>query len=248
MEIKNEQEIKWMRESGQMLRQVLIHTFSKAKVGVTTKELAKHAEEELKKLGGKPAFLGYQGFPSVICISLNDEVVHGIPSGYNLAEGDILSMDFGVNWRGMITDSARTAIVGAPKKEGHIKLVKDTETALLNGIDKVKAGAATGDIGAAIAGFLKPKGYGIVRDLVGHGVGHKLHEPPEIPNFGNPGEGTVLKSGMTIAIEPMVNVGKKDVYLDNDGWTIKTKDGSLSAHFEDTVLVTEDGYEVLTRN
>jgi methionyl aminopeptidase len=216
--------------------------------GMTTKQLADLAAAELKKLGGQAAFLGYQGFPDVICISVNDEVVHGIPrADKTIAEGDIVSLDFGVIYKGMITDSAISVIAGRPKQRGHIELVKNTERALQIGINTVHDQVRTGDIGTAIENYLKKHRYGIVRDLVGHGVGHQLHEDPNIPNYGRANTGPWLSAGMTIAIEPMVTLGTDRVYVADDGWTVLTADGSWSAHFEHTVLITEDGAEVLTQ-
>lgn len=216
--------------------------------GITTKELAAIAAQELKSLGGEPAFLGYQGFSDVICISVNDEVVHGIPSEHKtLAAGDIVGLDFGVKYRNMITDGAISVIAGKPLKPTHTKLVDMTLRSLEAGIAAVHDGVRTGDIGAAVEAVLKPVGYGIVRDLVGHGVGHHLHEDPNIPNYGRPNTGPWLQAGMTIAIEPMATLGTERVYIQDDNWTVATYDGSRAAHFEHTVLITEDGAEVLTQ-
>jgi methionyl aminopeptidase len=246
MKPKTDKEIISMREGGKMLATVLAKLRPEVKAGVTTQHLASIASRELEKLGGQPAFYGYQGFPSVICISVNDEVVHGVPGERVLAEGDVVGLDFGVKHQGLITDAAISVPVGKVSQQVH-KLIKDTEAALHIGIDQVQGGAKTGDIGESIERYLKQWNYGIVRDLVGHGVGHNVHESPEVPNFGTSGTGSMLKTGMTIAIEPMVTLGSHRVYLDSsDGWTIKTQDGSTSAHFEHTVLVTEDSYEILT--
>lgn len=244
--VKTAKEIAAMRESGRMLAAVLEFLRPKVVPGVTTKELARLAAAELEKLGGQPAFLGYQGFPDVICISVNDEVVHGIPGKRLIAEGDIVGLDFGVIYKGMITDAAISVIAGRPKRRGDIELVQDTEKALQAGIQAVHDQVRTGDIGSAIENFLKKKHYGIVRDLVGHGVGHDVHEDPNIPNYGRAGSGPWLSKGMTIAIEPMVTLGTDRVYIADDGWTVKTADGSRSAHFEHTVLITKDGAEILT--
>jgi methionyl aminopeptidase len=179
---------------------------------------------------------------------VNDEVVHGIPSKYRtIEEGDIVGLDFGVTYKGMITDSAISVIAGKPKTKGHIDLVKRTEEALHIGIKAVHDKVRTGDIGAAIQTFLEQYPYGIVRDMVGHGVGHQVHEDPNIPNYGQPDTGPWLEKGMTIAIEPMVTLGTHQVYIDKDGWTIKTADGKWSAHFEHTVLITDKGAEILTK-
>jgi methionyl aminopeptidase len=244
--IKTPAELAEMRESGRMLATVLDIVQKAIVPGITTKELDTIAAEELEKLGGKPAFLGYYGFPGVICISLNDEVVHGIPGKQVVKNGDIISFDFGVNYQGMITDAARSILVGPHNKAKQI-LIDGTLESLDAGIAAVKKGVQVGDISAAVQAVLDEYGYGIVRDLVGHGVGHALHEEPNIPNYGKAGTGPVLSAGMTIAIEPMTTLGSYKVYTAADGWTILTRDGSLAAHFEDTILVTETGAEILTR-
>ena len=246
-QIKTATEILAMRESGRMLATILDSLKVKVGPGVSTKDLAIIANRELKALGGSAPFLGYQGFPDVICISLNDEVVHGIPRPDRIIkEGDLVSLDFGVNYRGMITDSAITLIVGKPKSNKHQELVRYTRESLIAGIEAVHDGVRTGDIGSAVQNILDKHGYGIVRDLVGHGVGHELHEDPNIPNYGRSNTGPWLKAGMTIAIEPMATLGGDRVMLDPDHWTIKTHDHSMAAHFEHTVLITKEGVEVLT--
>jgi methionyl aminopeptidase len=245
-QVKTKQEIVAMRESGRMLAVVLDKLKGAVEVGMTTKDVANIADKELKLLGGQPAFLGYQGFPDVICISVNNEVVHGIPSSAKVInDGDIVGLDFGVNYKGMITDAAVSVIVGKPKQTGHIRLLQDTERALYEGISVVKDQVRTGDIGHAVESFVNKK-YGIVRDLVGHGVGHGVHEDPNIPNYGRANTGPWLDKGMTIAIEPMLTLGTDSVRIAEDGWTILTADGSYSAHFEHTVLITEEGSEILT--
>lgn len=243
--VKTEQEIKDMRTSGKMLAAVLAYLKPRVEVGMTTKDIAMLASVELAKLGGKPAFLGYSGFPDVICISLNDEVVHGIPGKKIVKDGDLVSLDFGVDYNKMITDAAITVIAGESNGSKR-KLLKGTEESLMAGVDVLKDGVKTGDIGAAVEKVLTQYGFGIVRDLVGHGVGHQVHEEPDVPNYGSVGTGNKLSAGMTIAIEPMSTLGAERVVLENDGWTIKTYDGSLSAHFEHTVLITNDGAEILT--
>jgi len=246
--IKTAKELEAMRESGRMLATVLQLLKGKVEAGISTKDLADIAASELKALGGEPAFLGYQGFPDVICISLNNEVVHGIPKPETIVEdGDIISLDFGVIYRGMVTDSAISMIVGRASQKRHLELLADTEKAMHIGISELHDQVRTGDIGSAIEQFLKRKKYGIVRDLVGHGVGHSLHEDPNIPNYGRPDSGPYLSKGMTIAIEPMVTLGTDRVAIAPDGWTVMTLDGSWSAHFEHTVLITEDGAEILTK-
>lgn len=246
--IKTGREIVAMRESGRILALVLVEVSKHVAPGISTKDLANVAAAELKALGGKPAFLGHEGFPDVICISINDEIVHGIPSPNRiLAEGDLVGLDFGVSYQGMLTDSAMSVIVGIPKKVEHKKLLTITERALDAGIAAVHDMVRVGDIGAAIEAVLRPGKYGIPRDLVGHGIGQNLWEEPNIPNYGRAGTGPWLSAGMTIAIEPMVTLGTHQIVSDIDGWTIRTADGSLSAHFEHTVLILEEGAEVLTK-
>ena len=245
--VKTDSEIKAMRESGQMLAAVLQLLKKRLIVGMSTKDLARIAAQELKALGGQPSFLGYQGFPDVLCVSLNNEVVHGIPNTAKLVQsGDIVSLDFGVTYKGMITDGAISVIADKPHQPAHQQLVEITERSLHAGIAAVHDQVRTGDIGAAVEGVLNKYKYGIVRDLVGHGVGHYLHEDPNIPNYGRPNTGPWLQTGMTIAIEPMATLGTDRVYVADDGWTILTADDSWAAHFEHTVLITEDGAEVLT--
>lgn len=246
--VKSAEEITAMRTSGKMLATVLQVLRPMTVPGITTKELADRAAQELKALGGKPAFLGYNGFPDVICISLNDEVVHGIPSAQRvIRDGDIVSLDFGVVINGMITDGAISVVAGTTTNKQINKLISTTEESLNAGIKVVKDTIKVGSISAAIENVLKTQQYGIVRDLVGHGVGHELHEEPNIPNYGKAGKGPVLHKNMTIAIEPMATLGAERVFLDRDGWTIKTWDGSLAAHFEHSVLITDTGAEILTQ-
>jgi methionyl aminopeptidase len=245
--VKTAEEVTAMRESGAMLATVLTLLKQSVSPGMATKELADMASAELKKLGGQPAFLGYHGFPDVLCVSLNNEVVHGIPSRKQIiAKGDIVSMDFGVRYRGMITDSAISVIAGGSAGSSVQKLVYKTEEAMLAAIDTIRDGVKVGDIANAAQTVLETAGLGIVRDLVGHGVGHELHEDPNIPNYGRKGTGSKLQAGMTVAIEPMATLGGHGVFVAHDGWTVMTQDGSRSAHFEHTVLVTRDGYEILT--
>ena len=246
--VKTETEQSNMRASGQMLASVLKLLADKTGPGMTTKDAANLAAKELKSLGGEPAFLGYQDFPDVICVSINDEIVHGIPSSEReLKAGDLVSYDFGVKYKGMITDAALTKVVGDKAPSADVKrLLKGTEQALYDGVDVLKNGVRVGDLSAAIEKTLKQHSLGIVRELVGHGVGHNIHEEPNIPNYGSAGTGPTLKSGMTIAIEPMTMLGKEDVGMYADGWTVVTADHSLSAHFEHTVLITDTGAEILT--
>lgn len=243
--VKTEQEIKNLRESGKIVATVLSHLASQVTVGQTTKQLSDIAAKQIKQLGGDAVLLGYNGFPDVICISLNDEVVHGIPGKEIIQDGDLVSFDLCIGYRGMITDAALTVVAGESSGAKR-KLLKGTEEALMAGISVVKNGVKTGDIGAAVEKVMTQHGFGIVRDLVGHGVGHGVHEEPDVPNYGSAGTGNKLSTGMTIAIEPMSTLGGERVVLDRDGWTIKTYDKSLSAHFEHTVLILEDSAEILT--
>lgn len=247
--VKTDAEIAFMRESGRQTALILQALVDQIDVGMTTKEVADIVRAELKAIPdhGKHAFFGYEGFPEVICISVNDEVVHGIPSQHRvLEEGDVVGLDYGVNYRGMITDAARTVIVGKADP-ADVKMQKTTLEALDAGIFMVRDKCKVGDIAHAIEQVLERGGYGVVRDMVGHGVGHQVHEEPNIPNYGPAGKGPTLEAGMTIAIEPMSTRGGWRVKMEPDGWTIKTADGSRSAHFEDTVLITKDGAEILTR-
>lgn len=245
--VKTPSEIAAMRESGKMTAAVLQLLKSKVVPGIATKDLALIAAAEVKNYGVKAPFLGYEGFPDVICISVNDEVVHGIPRGDKIIQdGDIVSLDFGINYQGMITDSAISVIAGSPKQKRHLQLVQRTEQSLNAGIMAVHDRVRTGDIAAAVQAELERFGYGIVQDLVGHGVGHALHEDPNIPNYGRAGTGPWLDKNMTIAIEPMATLGSERVYVAEDNWTILTHDGSWAAHFEHSVLITDDGAEILT--
>ncbi len=243
--VKNDAEIANIRVSGGMLATVLDAVKKLVVPGISEKGPAGAWAQEVKALGGKPAFKGYQGFPDVICLSTNDAVVHGIPSKRILKDGDIIGMDFGVNYNGMITDSAITVPVGEVSPEV-AQLVSVTRSSMEAGIAQLHDGVKTGDIGAAIQAVLDMHKYGIVRELAGHGVGHNLHEDPDILNYGTAGKGPQLSAGMTVAIEPMANLGSAAIYLDNDGWTIRTRDGKPSAHFEHTILITQDGSEIIT--
>ncbi len=248
-QVKTVSQIAAMRESGRMLATVLRAVAKEVKPGVSTKALADIAARELKSLGGEAPFLGHEGFPDVICLSVNDEIVHGIPNPKRiLQEADIIGIDFGVRYRGMITDGAISVSVGKPKDPAVQALLDVTRDSLEAGVRAVHDQVRVGDISATIEQFIRSHGrYGIPRELVGHGVGHYLWEEPNIPNYGQPGTGPWLKAGMTIAIEPMVTLGTSAIRLGDDGWTIRSADGSLAAHFEHTVLITDDGSEILTR-
>lgn len=247
--IKTPEEIEDMRRSGKILAAVHKKMAAAVEPGISTKNLSDIAEKEIKKLGGQPAFLGYGHpipFPDVVCISVNDEVVHGIPSTDKiLKNGDIVSLDLGVMYNGMITDAAISVVCGQadPKIE---EFLDRTKKSLHAGLKAVKNDCQVGDISNAIQKSLERYGYGIVRDLVGHGVGHEVHEDPNIPNFGSKRSGPRLVSGMTLAIEPMVTMGNYGVHIERDGWTVSTNDGSLAAHFEHTILITDKGCEILT--
>lgn len=247
-QVKTPGEIKAMRHSGKLLATVLATLRQAVEPGMSTKDLAEIAKREIRGTGGQPTFLGQYGFPDVLCVSVNDEVVHGIPSMHKIINnGDIISMDFGVTYDGMITDGAISVIAGQAKDTKVSNLVRDTEKSLHAGIVALKDNVHTGDIAQAIQTVLDKGGYGIVRDLVGHGVGHELHEEPNIPNYGKAGTGHKLAAGMTIAIEPMATLGTHKVFVDRDEWTVRTQDGTWSAHFEHTVLITQDGSEILTK-
>lgn len=246
--VKTPTEIAAMRESGRMLATVLQLLKSQLQPGMSTKDLAIIAAREVDSYGVSSPFLGYQGFPDVICISLNDEVVHGIPRTDRIInDGDIVSLDFGIKYDGMVTDSAISVIAGKAKQKRHLQLVQRTEQSLQAGIMAVHDRVRTGDIAAAVQAELEHAKYGIVQDLVGHGVGHELHEDPNIPNFGRANTGPWLDKGMTIAIEPMATLGSERVYVAGDNWTILTYDGSWAAHFEHSILITDDGAEILTQ-
>jgi len=250
--IKTNGEIKKIREGGKILARVLKQVSKKVKPGVSTFELDQYAYELIKKGGDVPAFLNYRPegmrrpFPASVCISVNDEIVHGIPSKNRiLKEGDIVSLDLGIKHEGCYTDHAVTVAVGKVSKENK-KIIEDTKQALLVGIKASQAGNTIGDIGYAIESFVNNK-YGIVRELAGHGVGREIHEDPYVPNYGKPGKGERLVPGMIIAIEPMLCLGSHHIKVDSDEWTIRTRDGKNSAHFEHTILITEKGPEIITK-
>lgn len=250
MKPKSESEIQAMRESGKILASILELIRTTVKAGMTPKDMSTLASAELKKYGAIPTFLGVDGFPpfpDVICISVNDQVQHCIPNDTPFENGDIVNFDFGVTHKGMITDAGITVCIGNNPSKDNRRLLEGTEQALYDAIAIIKEGVKVGDISATIEKTLKKHRLGIVRELVGHGVGYELHESPDIPNYGRAGTGPVLKAGMTIAIEPITTLGKPDIYEEKDGWTLRTWDGSWSAQFEHTVLVTKDGCEILTK-
>ena len=244
--VKSEPEITFMRQAGRIVAETLHELGKRISPGVTTGELNEFADDFIRKAGGDPAFFNYQGFPASICASVNNEVVHGIPGLRKLVNGDIISIDVGAFYHGYCGDSAYTFPVGEISSEAE-RLLSVTKKSLELGIEKAVSGNRIGDIGAAIQTFVEENGYNVVRAFVGHGIGQKMHEAPQIPNFGRPGFGPRLEPGMTLAIEPMVNVGTHDVAIMPNKWTVVTKDGSLSAHFEHSILVTGGQPEILTR-
>jgi methionyl aminopeptidase len=242
---KSPAEIEKMRVSNGLVADVLAHLATLVAPGVTTLELDIEAEKLVRAAGAEPAFKGYRGFPSTLCVSVNEEVVHGIPSKRKLADGDIVSIDMGVRLNGFFGDSAVTLPVGRISPEA-AHLLRVTEESLEKAIEQVRVGGRVSDIGHAIQQHVEAHGYSIVRQFVGHGIGASLHEEPQIANYGAPGRGPRLAEGMTLAIEPMVNMGREAVKVLSDGWTAVTRDGTLSAHFEHTVAVGKDGPLVLT--
>ena len=244
--IKNEEEIELLRIAGEITGSTHNYLKQFIKPGVTTKELDKLAEEYILKRGATPSFKGYDGFPATICASVNNEVVHGIPGNRVLKEGDIISLDIGACYKGYHGDSAWTYPVGKISEEKEY-LLKHTEKSLFKGLEAVHDGCHVGDIGYAVSKYASEHNLGVVRELVGHGVGTDVHEEPDVPNYGARHVGPVLKEGMVIAVEPMLNLGTRRVYILENGWTIITADDKPSAHFEHTVLVTKNGYEILTR-
>lgn len=245
--LKSPEEIAIMREGGRMLAQIMRELISEVMPGVSTDQLDKSAEKKIREAGAKPAFLNYEGFPRTLCASVNEEVVHAIPSAEKiLKEGDILTLDLGLIHKGYYVDMARTVPVGEIDPET-ARLVRVTKKALKFGIGKVRAGVSTGDIGNAIQCFVEGQGFGVVRELCGHGIGKELHEEPQVLNYGKRHTGVKLETGMVLCIEPMVTMGDWNVKRAKDGQAFVTRDGSLSAHFEDTIAVTADGSEVLTK-
>ncbi|HSX08080.1 MAG TPA: type I methionyl aminopeptidase [Candidatus Saccharimonadales bacterium] len=244
--IKTEAEITALRESGRMLATVLELMRREAKAGLTPKDMSVLAQKELRRLGGEPAFKGFHGYPDIICISVNEQVQHSIPTGIPFKDGDVVNFDFGVRYKNMVTDAGMSVCIGGNPSSDVKRLLDGTEKALAAGIAAVHDGCHVGDISAAIEHVLKQYRLGIVRELVGHGVGHELHEDPEIPNYGPAGRGPILKAGMTIAIEPITTLGNYAIEQLHDGWTLVTRDGSWSAQFEHTLLVTDNGAEILT--
>ncbi len=243
--LKSPSELEHMRRAGRVAAFALQKVGRAIRPGVSTGALSRIAEEAIRSRGGVPSFLGYRGFPASACISVNDEIVHGIPGPRVLREGDLVKVDLGALVDGYHGDVAATFPVGSISPRLR-RLVQVTEEALLRGIQCIRPGVRLGDVGWTIQSFVEAHGYSVVRQFAGHGVGRSLHEDPQVPNFGKPGKGLVLRPGMVLAVEPMVNEGTWRAVVDGDGWTVRTADGRPSAHFEHTVAVTEDGYEILT--
>ena len=246
IQLKNSAQISAMMEAGRITGEALLIAREHVREGVSTKELDTLIRSYIEKCGAKPSFLGYSGFPASACISINDEVIHGIPSKNRiLREGDIVKIDVGAFYKGFHGDSARTIAVGNVSKEAE-RLITVTRQSFFDGVAAVKTGNRVGDIGSSIQNCVESAGFSVVKRYIGHGIGHELHESPDVPNFGTAGRGTRLCAGMALAIEPMVNVGSEEVYELPDGWTVKTRDGSLSAHYENTVALTSDGVIITT--
>ncbi len=242
---KNHKEIELMRRSNRIVAQILSELRERVKPGVKTIELDEYAEKRTKELGAKPAFKGYRGYPASLCTSVNEEIVHGIPSSRTLKEGDIIGMDFGVVYDGLYGDAAITVPVGEISSEAEM-LIETVKVSLKKAIEQVRVGNRISDISFAVQKHVESKGFSVIRSFVGHGIGFSLHEEPQVPNFGSPGHGPRIKPGMVLAIEPMISAGDWDVEILEDNWTAITKDRSLSAHYENTVAATENGPEILS--
>lgn len=245
MRVKTPQEIAALREGGKILASTLQRMVKAAVPGARAADLDALAEQTIRAAGGIPAFKNFEGFPSTLCISMNNEVVHGIPGSKVFQEGDIVGIDCGVQYQGLFTDAAITVGIGKISKDAK-RLITVTEQSFREALKVIKAGATTGDIGHAVQHYVESNGFSVVRALVGHGVGHAVHEDPRVPNYGQPGTGTALPVGLVIAVEPMVTAGHWQVETAPDKWTVVTADGSLTAHYEHTLVVTEHGYEILT--
>ena len=249
--IKSNRELKLMLEAGQIIARAKAKLAAAIVPGVATRDLDAIAEDEIRENGAIPSFKGYKAggvipFPGTICVSINDEIVHGIPSKRKLNEGEIISIDVGAIYHGLHADSAFTIGVGKVSDEAQ-RLMDATRESLDRGIAKIRAGARIGDISSAVQTYAEGLGYGVVRQYVGHGIGFEMHEDPQVPNYGHPGRGPLIRKGMALAIEPMLNIGGWETRQLDDGWTVSTADGTLSAHFEDTIAITEDGPTVTTR-
>ncbi len=243
--LKTDEEIELMRQANILVGQTLGEMAKWVHPGITTKRLDEIAEQFIRDHGGVPGFKGYEGFPGTLCIEVNDEVVHGFPSDYVLKDGDIVGLDCGVILDGFNGDSCYTFMVGEVD-EKVVQLLKTTKESLMIGVEQAKVGNRVGHIGSAVQEFCEKRGYGVVRELTGHGIGRKLHEDPDVPNYGRRGVGPLLRAGMCICIEPMINMGSKNVTIDRNGWTIRTRDHAVSAHYEHCVAIREDRTEILS--
>lgn len=247
MILKTPEQIELMREGGHILAGILDVLVSSVKVGIQTKELDSMARELISAHGAKPSFLNYNGFPSALCVSVNEEIVHGLPSKRELKDGDLVKLDLGILYKGFHTDSARSVIVGSNQRLQSQRIIDVTAEALRIGIETAQPGRTLGDVGSAIHEYVKSQGFDVVRDLIGHGIGTEVHEEPEVPNYGQSGQGFVLKPGLVIAIEPMVVMGGHKIANGPDGFAYITADKKLSAHIEHTVAITATGPEILTQ-
>ena len=243
--LKSAREIETIRRSGKITAKVLTDLMKAVRPGITTAYLDEMAEKGIRELGGVPTFKGYHGYTASICASVNDEVVHGIPGDYVLREGDLLSIDIGTTFEGFVSDTAVTVPVGNISNNAR-RLLEVTQECLMAGIAQMRRGKRVGDIGAAVQNHAESNGYGVVRELVGHGVGTAMHEEPQVPNYGKAGTGVELRPGLVLAVEPMITEGDHQVEILKDGWTVVTADGKLAAHFEHTIAVTDDGPKILT--
>lgn len=243
--VKSPREIELMRSAGAIVAEVLDTVGEHCRVGVTTKELDELAEKIIRERGALPSFKGYGGFPSAICASVNDTLIHGFPSNYRLKEGDLVKIDVGANYKGYHGDAARTFLVGVGSALAR-RLAQVTKESFFEALKVVRPGVHLSDISQTIQAYVESRGFSLPRDYTGHGIGRDLHEDPPVPNFGSAHQGPLLRPGMTLAIEPMVNAGRHETKVLADGWTVKTIDGKLCAHYENTIVVTESGYEILT--
>jgi methionyl aminopeptidase len=243
--IKSAREIELMRRSGKITAKTLSRLIEAARPGITTKELDQIAEESIRSMGGIPTFKGYNGYPASICTSVNDQVVHAIPGAYVLRDGDLLSIDIGTTLEGYVSDSAVTLALGEVSENAH-RLLRVTQECLMLAIAQMRVGNRLGDIGSAVQKHAEKNGFGVVRELVGHGIGTKMHEEPQVPNYGKAGTGIELRKGLVLAIEPMITEGSWRVRTLDDNWTVVTEDGKLAAHFEHTIAITDEGPRILT--
>lgn len=246
VELKSSRDREKMRRAGRVAAEVLRLVREAVRPGLATADLDAIAEREIRRRGGVPTFKGYQGYPASVCVSINDQVVHGIPGSRMMQPGDLISIDIGATVDGFVGDTALSLFAGDPPNDRAAELLRVTEESLYQGIQKAQPGARLGDIGAAVQQHVEAHGFSVVRDFVGHGVGRQMHEDPQVPNFGTAGRGLLVRPGLAIAIEPMVNLGGHQVEVGSDGWTVTTRDHCLSAHFEHTIFIGDEGPEILT--